>query len=137
MILLPGETGIAESRQLETPPDDDVKARIASLCGTARSYGVILRRTGGAASDLAGAVAAGIAGWRLVGCEVATTGCVYHGGDLAARVRRAFPSVQIETVTPDQADAFDAEWDEVVAATRRSEVRLAGGGRLWIEPTRA
>ena len=137
VILLPGETGIAESRQLETPPDDDVKARIASFCGTAPGYGVILRRTAGTATDLAGAVAALIAEWRQDACEVATTGCVYHGGDLAARVRRAVPSAQTETVTSDQAEAFDAEWDEVVAATRRSEVRLAGGGRLWIEPTRA
>jgi len=137
VILLPGEAGIAESRQLETAPADDVKARIATVCDTAPGYGVILRRTAGAATDLAGAVAALIAEWRQDACEIATTGCVYHGGDLAARVRRAVPAVDVETVTPDQAEAFDADWDEVVAATRLSEVRLAGGGRLWIEPTRA
>ena len=137
VILLPGESGIAESRQLETPPDDDEKARIAVLCAASPGYGVILRRTAGAAPDLAGAVAALIEEWRQEACEVAATGCVYKGGDLAARVRRAVPVADIETVTPDRAQIFDADWDQVVAIARQPGVGLAGGGRLWIEPTRA
>ena len=59
-----------------------------------------------------GAVAALIAEWRQDACEVATTGCVYHGGDLAARVRRPFRQ-RNETVTLIRPKP-DAEWDEVV-----------------------
>ena len=137
VILLPGESGIAESRQLETPPGDEVKARIAALCAAPPGYGVILRRTAGAAPDLAGAVATLIEEWRQHVCDAATTGCVYRGGDLAARARRAVPAADIVTVTVDRAQSFDADWDRVVAITRDAEVGLAGGGKLWIEPTRA
>ena len=137
VILLPGETGIAESRQLESPPDDDVKARIAALCAAPPGFGVILRRTAGDGVDLPACVAAQIDEWRRDARQPAVTGCVYHGGDLRTRIGRAVPGVGIEAVAHDQADAFDADWDEVVASTGQPEVGLAGGGRLWIEPTRA
>ena len=137
VILLPGETGIAESRQLESPPDDDVKARIAALCAAPPGFGVILRRTAGDGVDLPACVAAQIDEWRRDARQPAVTGCVYHGGDLRTRIGRAVPGVGIEAVAHDQSDAFDADWDEVVASTGQPEVGLAGGGRLWIEPTRA
>ena len=137
VILLPGETGIAESRQLEKTPDDEVKGRIAALCTTPPGFGVILRRTAGDGVDLLACVAALIDEWRRDARELAAPGCVHHGGDLRARIGRAVPGAHIEPVAHDQADAFDADWDEVVATTRQPEVGLAGGGRLWIEPTRA
>ena len=137
VILLPGEEGIVESRHLKDPPPGDVKARIAGLCGPAPGYGVILRRTAGACTNLVVAIAALIEAWRSGFQDVGSLGCVHHGGDLAARIGRALPGVAIDHVASDRAESFDADWDDVVTSTRRSEISLASGGRLWFEPTRA
>ena len=137
VILLPGEDGIVESRHLQNSPSADVKAHIAALCAAAPGHGVILRRTAGDGVNLVGAVAALIDAWRSGFQDVGSLGCVHHGGDLAARIGRALPGVAIDQVAADQADSFDADWDDVVASTRRSEISLASGGRLWFEPTRA
>ena len=137
VILLPGEEGIVESRHLQNSPSADVKAQIAGLCAAAPGHGVILRRTAGDGVDLVGAVTALIDVWRSGFQDVGSLGCVHHGGDLAARIGRAVPGVAIDQVAADRAEAFEADWDDVVTSTRRSEIPLASGGRLWFEPTRA
>lgn len=161
LVLLPGETGIATSRHLETGPDDGVMAervaRLASCLATspatspatnpatcpatcpegAGEFGVILRRTAARNDNLAGACSSLIDEWQQTAQDRPTPGCIFDGGGLAARIGRQLPDVPIVETGPDTHTMFDEVWDEMIAAVCDPQLPLAGGGRMWIEPTRA
>ncbi|OUX19909.1 MAG: hypothetical protein CBE09_00370 [Rhizobiales bacterium TMED249] len=145
LVLLPGETGIAMSRHLETGPDEGVMASLtaclASCLATcpegAGDFGVILRRTAARNDDLAGACSSLIDEWQQTAQNQPMPGCIFDGGSMAARIRRQLPGVPIVETGPDTQTMFDNAWDEMIAAVCDPLVPLAGGGRMWIEPTRA
>jgi len=145
LVLLPGESGIAMSRHLDAKPDERVVASLtASLTANLPSYpadaggfGVILRRTAARNDDLAGACRSLIDEWQQAAQSQPTPGCIFDGGGLVARIRRLLVDVPIVETGPDTHVMFDEAWDEMIAAVCDPQVLLAGGGRMWIEPTRA
>jgi hypothetical protein len=137
LVLLPGDTGIAMSRHLETGPDDGVMAELAACLAGAGECGVILRRTASRSDDLAAACRALIGVWQdRVGSPDAT-GCLFDGGGLPARIRCQYPAIPIIETGPESWMMFDSAWDGMMTAVGEPQVVLAGGGRMWIEPTRA
>ena len=140
LILLPGDDGLAQSSRMTSPPSDAALAALRAFLGTAAGFGVILRRHAGNADDLAGEAAKMIAAWRAGHTGRTATdgpGCLFDPGGLAARIAIQSPHVEIEAVSASNAEEFDTRWDEMVAEATRTDVALAGGGVMWIEPTRA
>ena len=141
LVLLPGDTGIAMSRHLESEPDNDVMASLmsclTSCLADAGDFGVILRRTAARNDDLAGICRSLIDEWQQTAQYQSTPGCIFDGGGLAARIGRQLSGVQIMETGPDTQMMFDDVWDEMIAAVYDPQVRLAGGGRMWVEPTHA
>ena len=151
LVLLPGGSGIAASRHLQAGPDaavmDDLAADLAAgLKGAglegvglegAGEFGVILRRSATANDDLPAACRGLIETWQNRASPDVTTGCVFDGGGLSARIRRHCPGVPIIETGPDTRMMFDSTWDGMIAMVSDTQLALAGGGRMWIEPTRA
>lgn len=149
LVLLPGESGIAMSRHLDVEPDEGVMASLTACLASGLAtcpascpegtgdFGVILRRTAVRNDDLAGACRTLIDEWRQTAQNQPTPGCIFDGGSMATRIRRQLPGAAIMQVGPDTQMLFDDAWDEMIAAVCDPQVPLAGGGRMWIEPTRA
>ena len=140
MVLLPGGEGITTSRKMAQPPDAPAMDALQSIIGGHPGFGVILRRHAGASEDLAGEAAALVAAWQAGLrdlCEAEGTGCLFDHGGLAARIVVQEPYVSCELAGPGEADDFDALWDKVIDETTRPNIQLAGGGVMWVEPTRA
>ena len=137
LILLPGGSGIARSRRLEDGPDSAVMAALTSCLETAGDFGVILRRTAAHDSNLPATCRAMVEEWQGLAGGMTTPGCVFDGGGLAARIRRQCPGTPVDETRPETESMFDAAWDEMIDGVRGQRVPLAGGGRMWIEPTRA
>ena len=137
IVLLAGETGIATSSRMTEPPASDVMARLTQILDASPGYGIILRRDAGSADDLPGELSGLIAAWREESTDLSDEGCVYGAGSLARRVKRHHPAAAVTVVDPGMADGFAGDWDAVIADCCSDQVTLSGGGRLWIEPTRA
>ena len=123
IVLLPGGEGIASSQRMIRPPAAPVMKALQSMIEDAPGYGVILRRHAGASEDLAG--------------EVKGTDCLFDNGGLGARIAVQEPHLPQDLVGPDGAGDFDALWDRMIDESTRSDIPLAGGGVMWVEPTRA
>jgi Ribonuclease G/E len=115
IVLLPGGEGIASSQRMSRPPAAPVMKALQSMIEDAPGYGVILRRHAGASEDLAGEAAALVAAWRAGLRDVEGADCLFDDG----------------------AGDFDALWDRMIDESTRSDIPLAGGGVMWVEPTRA
>ena len=137
LVLLPAGSGVARSRHLATDPEEGVMTELAACLETAGDFGVILRRGAAANDDLPAACQALIEEWRTLAGHGETTGCVFDGGGLPARIRRQYPGMPIIETGPDTRMMFDSVWDGMIAMASAPQVALAGGGRMWIEPTRA
>jgi len=137
IVLLPGADGIATSSRMTAPPAADVMAELTDMLGANPGFGMILRRDAGAARDLVDEMAGLIAAWQERVEEGATEGCMHDGGRLQDRLRLHYPGLPIDLVTPEGADSFAGDWDSMIEGCCADEVPLAGGGRLWIETTRA
>ena len=156
LVLLPGESGIAASRHLETGPDAAVMADLAASLAVGPEgpglegpnlegpnlerlgdFGLILRRSATANDDLPAACTALIAAWQDRASPDVTSGCVFDGGGLPARIRRYCPGLPLIDTGPDTRMMFDTAWDGMIAMVGDTQLALAGGGRMWIEPTRA
>jgi len=137
LVLLPGDAGIAMSRHLEAEPDDGVMAALTESLRSAGDFGVILRRTATETEALPAACRALIGEWRDLASSKDAKGCLFDGGGLAARIRRQHPEIPIVETDPDTWMVFDSAWDGMIAEVGDPQVPLAGGGRMWIEPTRA
>ena len=137
MVLLPGGEGIATSQRMTQPPAAPTMDALQSMIGGTPGFGVILRRHAGASQDLAGESAALVAAWQAGLRDVDGTGCLFDPGGLAARIAVQEPYVSCDLVGPGEAGDFDALWDIMIDATTRPDIPLAGGGVMWVEPTRA
>ena len=140
LVLLPGQGGIAQSARMTSPPADIALDALQDCLDGAAGFGVILRRNAGAAGDLAGDAAALIAAWQAGQTgqrEEDGPGCLFDPGGLAARIAVQSPHLEIEAVSTGNAEEFGARWDDMIATTTRADLPLAGGGVMWIEPTRA
>lgn len=137
VILLPGEAGIATSSRMTEPPAADVMALLTAILDASPGYGVILRRDAGTADDLPACLSDLITTWTEGSTDVAGDGCVFDGGGLSGQVRRHYPGLPVEDVGPAAADRFAGDWDAMIEGCLSDEVRLASGGCLWIEATRA
>lgn len=137
LVLLPGDSGIAMSRHLQAGLDDGVMTELAACLETAGDFGIILRRAATRDDDLLDACRALIGEWRDRAGSPDATGCLFDGGGLAARIRRQYPAIPIIETGPESWVVFDSAWDGMIAMAGAPQVALAGGGRMWIEPTRA
>lgn len=137
IVLLPGGEGIASSQRMIRPPAAPVMKALQSMIEDAPGYGVILRRHAGASEDLAGEAAALVAAWRAGLRDVEGTDCLFENGGLGARIAVQEPHLPQDLVGPDGAGDFDALWDRMIDESTRSDIPLAGGGVMWVEPTRA
>ena len=137
IVLLPGGEGIASSRRMIRPPAAPVMKALQSMIEDAPGYGVILRRHAGASEDLAGEAAALVAAWRAGLRDVEGADCLFDNGGLGARIAVQEPHLPQDLVGPDGAGDFDALWDRMIDESTRSDIPLAGGGVMWVEPTRA
>ena len=137
IVLLPGGEGIASSQRMIRPPAAPVMKALQSMIEDAPGYGVILRRHAGASEDLAGEAAALVAVWRAGMRDVEGADCLFDNGGLAARIAVQEPQLPQYLVGPDGASDFDALWDRMIDESTRSDILLAGGGGMWVEPTRA
>lgn len=155
MVLLPGQSGVSVSRQITNKPSEALmNALVAKVGSCSTDVGIILRReaanqeasailnelemlltawgsaSGPSASDSSAGASADL--------SVAGASCLYDGGDLVARARRLAPEAQVlDMVSAEEADLFAAVWDDAMEAASQSDIRLAGGGVIWMEPTRA
>lgn len=136
IVLLVGEEGIATSSRMTVPPADDVTARLTAMLDGA-GFGVILRRDAGAADSLSTELSGLINAWHAGSADGAGEGCIFDGGGLTGRFQRHYPHLTAEAVGPELAEGFAADWDAMIERCCAEEVPLAGGGRLWIEVTRA
>ena len=136
IVLLPGGEGIASSQRMIRPPAAPVIKALQSMIEDAPGYGVILRRHAGASEDLAGEAAALVAAWRAGLRDVEGADCLFDNGGLAARIAVQEPHLPQDLVGPDGAGDFDALWDRMIDESTRSDIPLAGGGVMWVEPTR-
>ena len=137
IVLLPGGEGIASSQRMIRPPAAPVMKALQSMIEDAPGYGVILRRHAGASEDLAGEAAALVAAWRAGLRDVEGKDCLFDNGGLGARIAVQEPHLPQDLVGPDGAGDFDALWDRMIDESTRSDIPLAGGGVMWVEPTRA
>ena len=137
LVLLPGEAGIAMSRHLAAEPDATIMAGITACLAHAPEFGIILRRTAIQNDDLPAACQLLIDQWRQMAQPQTMTGCVFDGGGLAGRIRRQLPGISISETGPDTYVLFDTAWDQMIETVCDPQVPLAGGGRMWVEPTRA
>ena len=137
IVLLPGGEGIASSQRMIQPLAAPVMKALQSMIEDAPGYGVILRRHAGASEDLAGEAAALVAAWRAGLRDVEGTDCLFDNGGLGARIAVQEPHLPQDLVGPDGAGDFDALWDRMIDESTRSDIPLAGGGVMWVEPTRA
>ena len=137
IVLLPGGEGIASSQRMIRPPAAPVMKALQTMIEGAPGYGVILRRHAGASEDLAGEAAALVAAWRAGLRDVEGADCLFDNGCLAARIAVQEPHLPQDLVGPDGAGDFDALWDRMIDESTRSDIPLAGGGVMWVEPTRA
>ena len=140
LVLLPGQGGIAQSARMTSPPADIALDALQDCLDGEAGFGVILRRNAGAAGDLACDAAALIAAWQAGQTgqrEEDGPGCLFDPGGLAARIAVQSPHLEIEAVSAGNAEEFGARWDDMIATTTRADLPLAGGGVMWIEPTRA
>ena len=137
IVLLPGSEGIASSQRMIRPPAAPVIKALQSMIEDAPGYGVILRRHAGASEDLAGEAAALVAAWRAGLRDVEGADCLFDNGGLAERIAVQEPHLPQDLVGPDGAGDFDALWDRMIDESTRSDIPLAGGGVMWVEPTRA
>ena len=137
IVLLPGGEGIASSQRMIRPPAAPVMKALQSMIEDAPGYGVILRRHAGASEDLAGEAAALVAAWRAGLRDVEGADCLFENGGLGARIAVQEPHLPQDLVGPDGAGDFDALWDRMIDESTRSDIPLAGGGVMWVEPTRA
>ena len=137
IVLLPGGKGIASSQRMIQPPAAPVMKALQSMIENTPGFGVILRRHAGASEDLAGEAAALVAAWRAGLRDVEGTGCLFDNGGLAARIAVQEPHLRQDLVGPDEASDFDAQWDAMIDESTRPDIPLAGGGVMWVEPTRA
>ena len=146
LVLLPGEAGVARSRQMTDPPSEAALAALESCLEATPGFGVILRRHAGQADDLAGQADALMTAWRKGQTDLAgqmglagqgAPGCLFDPGGVAGRVALENPYLQAKPIGADAAEDFASRWDEMILDATRSGVPLAGGGVMWIEPTRA
>ncbi len=137
IVLLPGGEGIASSQRMIRPPAAPVMKALQSMIEDTPGFGVILRRHAGASEDLAGEAAALVAAWRAGLRDVEGADCLFDNGGLAARIAVQEPHLPQDLVGPDGAGDFDALWDRMIDESTRSDIPLAGGGVMWVEPTRA
>ena len=142
LVLLPGETGVARSGQMTDPPSEAALAALDDCLAATPGFGVILRRHAGRAedNDLAGQAGALMTAWQKGQTGLAGTGapgCLFDPGGVAGRVALETPHLQATAIGPDGAEDFASRWDEMILDATRSGVPLAGGGVMWIEPTRA
>ena len=137
LVLLPGQQGIAISRHLPAPPNDTVMAALKSCLETDADFGMILRRSAGTNDDLPTICRSLVDDWRRLSRTPATTGFVFDGGGLAARLRRQYPDTPLRETDPGTETRFDTAWESMIDMVGRPEVALAGGGRMLIEPTHA
>jgi len=137
IVLLPGGEGIASSQRMIRPPAAAVMKALQSMIEDTPGFGVILRRHAGASEDLAGETAALVAAWRAGLRDVEGTDCLFDNGGLATRIAVQEPHLPQDIVGPDGAGDFDALWDRMIDESTRSDIQLAGGGVMWVEPTRA
>jgi len=137
IVLLPGQDGLATSSRMAVSPAGDVMARLTAECDANPGFGAILRRDAGSADDLPAELSGLIAEWRERSEDLAGEGCVYDGGSFAGRLKRHHPAVPVTAVESGSADSFAADWDAMIEGCCRDQLDLAGGGRLWIEATRA
>ncbi len=137
IVLLPGGHGVASSSRMTSAPAADVMAAVADRLETSPGFGVILRRDAGMADDLPGELSGLMATWMDAAAQIAGEGCVHDGGGLVGRLRRNHPDLAIEMAGPAQADSFAGDWDAMIDSCCSEEVRLAGGGSVWVETTRA
>ena len=148
-VLLPGQSGVQQSRALEPVATDDVVAAVTAIIAAAPfECGVILRRgsAGMSAAVLTVQLEAMIAEWQTHVAPDALTsanpklGCVFDGGTLDRRITRHVSLADIRATGSDDGvdDAvFDAAYDAAMAVVTTPAVPLPSGGTLWIEPTRA
>ena len=137
IVLLPGSEGIASSQRMIRPPAAPVMKALQSMIEDAPGYGVILRRHAVGSEDLAGEAAALVAAWRAGLRDVEGADCLFENGGLGARIAVQEPHLPQDLVGPDGAGDFDALWDRMIDESKRSDIPLAGGGVMWVEPTRA
>ena len=137
IVLLPGGKGIASSQRMIRPPAAPVMKTLQSMIKNTPGFGLILRRHAGASEDLAGEAAALVAAWRAGLRDVEGTDCLFDHGGLAARIAVQEPHLPQDFVGPDGANNFDSLWDRMIDESTRSDIPLAGGGVMWVEPTRA
>ena len=137
IVLLPGGEGIASSQRMIRRPAAPVMKALQSMIEDTPGFGVILRRHAGASEDLVGEAIALVAAWRAGLRDVEGAGCLFDNGGLAARIAVQEPHLPRELVGPNGAADFAVLWDTMIDGSTRSDIPLAGGGVMWIEPTRA
>ena len=137
IVLLPGQDGLATSSRMAVPPASDVMARLTAELDASPGFGAVLRRDADSAGDLPAELSGLIAEWRERSGDLAGEGCVYDGGSFADRLKRHHPTAPVTAVESGLADSFAADWDAMIEGCCGDQLDLAGGGRLWIEATRA
>ena len=155
LVLLPGQQGISRSRAMAADDKDVVEtdAMLKGILADAQydspgdaPLALILRR--GAADQTMAALGDEcrvlVNDWLKAapGIDPDAVGMIYDGGGIVAQARRIAPRAAIiDLVAMDVADAshddFDMQFDAALNAARQPSVPLAGGGVMWVTPTRA
>jgi len=134
-VLTPGAPGVNIARSIG-PADREWLAPLAAAAMTGAPEGLILRSAAAAAD--AGEIAAEIAALRSRAATLTVDGpapqLLLAGPRAHARALQDWP--QADIVDSEGAFARDGIAEDIDALLRPG-VDLAGGGRLWIEPTRA
>ena len=155
LILLPDHHGIMRSRAMPTDAPDvahsetlleQLLAEVIDSSGQGRPMALIMRR--GAAGQSGPALVSECRALMNDWLDTKTDpdpdrpGMIYDGGGIRAQARRLAPGADfIDTVDMDSDDAFlddfDSQFETAIDAARASSTPLAGGGVMWLTPTRA
>ena len=155
LILLPGQRGITRSRAM--PADAPEITRSESLleplltemtdnAGQGRPMALIMRRgaAGQSGEALVRECRALMKDWldSTTDPDPDRQGMIYDGGGIGAQARRLAPSADfIDTADMEDdgalLDDFDTQFEEAIDSARAPSAQLAGGGVMWVTPTRA
>ena len=155
LILLPDQHGITRSRAMPADAPDithsetllqQLLTEVTDNASQGQPMALILRRgaAGQSGEALVGECRALMNDWLNITTDPDPDwqGMIYDGGGIGAQARRLAPSADfIDTADMGNDGAlledFDTQFDAAIESARASSAPLAGGGVMWVTPTRA
>ena len=155
LILLPDQHGITRSRKMPADAPDithsetllqQLLTEMIDKSGQRRRMALIMRRgaAGQSCEALVRECRALMNDWLNITTDLGQDrqGMIYDGGGIGAQARRLAPSADfIDTADMGNdgavQDDFDTQFEAAIETARASSAPLAGGGVMWVTPTRA